>query len=193
MTLSCSCVPRARNAAATRQAMLDSARRHFAREPYENVGLREIARDAGADPALISRYFGGKAQLFRAALCEDDEDFLAGGVTRAGLPGYFADMLVEDEAAEDDALHVQRLLIMLHSAASASASRIVRESFEEELLRPIVALMEGAHAEARAGLCIAVIMGAGLLRSTLGTEPIDADARAMLRDRLIAMFEVALA
>lgn len=193
MTLSCSCVPRARNAAATRQAMLDSARRHFAREPYENVGLREIARDAGADPALISRYFGGKAQLFRAALCEDDEDFLAGGITREALPAYLADMLVEDDCAEDDAMHVQRLMIMLHSAASASASRIVRESFEEEVLRPIAALVEGEHAAMRAGLCIAVIMGAGVLRSTLGTGPLEGSGRSVVRDRLIAMFEAALA
>ena len=50
---------RARNAAATRAAILQAARRRFAREGYDQTGLREVAADAGVDAALISRYFGG--------------------------------------------------------------------------------------------------------------------------------------
>ena len=38
---------RARNAAATRAAILQAARRRFAREGYDQTGLREVAADAG--------------------------------------------------------------------------------------------------------------------------------------------------
>ena len=56
---------RPRNASATRDAMLAAARERFARHSYDDVGLRDVARDAGVDAALISRYFGSKEDLFR--------------------------------------------------------------------------------------------------------------------------------
>ena len=39
--------PRPRNAAATRTAILDAARERFAAESYDDVGMRDIARDVG--------------------------------------------------------------------------------------------------------------------------------------------------
>ena len=41
---------------------------HFATSGYDGAFLRDIAADAGADAALINRYFGGKDGLFAAAL-----------------------------------------------------------------------------------------------------------------------------
>ena len=41
---------RTRNAAATRAAILDAASLRFRREGYDEVGMRDIARDAGCDP-----------------------------------------------------------------------------------------------------------------------------------------------
>jgi AcrR family transcriptional regulator len=64
--------PRPRNAAATRAAILEAATGRFAAESYEQVGMRDIARDVGVDPALISRYFGSKEELFRAVLDDCD-------------------------------------------------------------------------------------------------------------------------
>src|SRR4051812_43194812 len=87
---------RLRNAAATRQAILDSARRHFAREGYDNVGLREIAGDAGVDPALVCRFFGGKEQLRRGAVRGAAPPPLE-GATAAALPARLAGILLEDE------------------------------------------------------------------------------------------------
>ena len=56
------------NAETTREKLLDAAREAMWRRGYANVGLREIARAAGVDVALISRYFGGKQGLFEATL-----------------------------------------------------------------------------------------------------------------------------
>jgi AcrR family transcriptional regulator len=50
--------PRARNAAATRQAILQSALVAFTQHGYDGVGVREIARAAGVTAMLVNRYFG---------------------------------------------------------------------------------------------------------------------------------------
>ena len=61
-------MPPARNAAATQERLLACARRRFLQESYDNVGLREIAGDAGVDVALIARYFGSKEELQLATI-----------------------------------------------------------------------------------------------------------------------------
>ena len=65
--------PRKRNAEATRAAILEAAKAHFALLGYDVAVLRDIARDAGVDVALVKRYFGGKEALF---LVSDDAAFI---------------------------------------------------------------------------------------------------------------------
>ena len=78
--------PRPRNAAATRTAILEAARDRFAAESYDDVGMRDIARDVGVDAALISRYFGSKDDLFLAALdsCSDGSTLMSGDKSEFG-------------------------------------------------------------------------------------------------------------
>ena len=59
---------RRRDAAATREAILEAATRRFATQGYERAGVREIAADAGVTAALVNRYFGSKEKLFAAAV-----------------------------------------------------------------------------------------------------------------------------
>jgi AcrR family transcriptional regulator len=185
--------PRARNATATRQAMLASARRHFARESYENVGLREIAGDAGVDPALVSRYFGSKEQLFKEAVRGDDEHMMH-GVSREHLPEHFAALLLDakGEEAKDADAQIDRLMILLRSASSPKASSIIREAIDEDILEPVAALLGGEEAELRASLCLAVLMGTGILRSALAVDPVSTSCSDALRRRLTALFAAAI-
>ena len=72
---------RPRNAAATRAAILESARARFLVESFDQVGVRQIAGDVGVDAALICRYFGSKEELFAevvATTCDDPMEVLAG-------------------------------------------------------------------------------------------------------------------
>src|ERR687895_1614836 len=62
-----------RDRAATRQRLLDAARRLFAEHGYDHVTVRMIAAAADANVALINRYFGSKSGLFG--------EVLAGGPT----------------------------------------------------------------------------------------------------------------
>jgi AcrR family transcriptional regulator len=187
-------VPRLRNAAATRAAMLDSARRHFARESYENVGLREIAGEAGVDPALVARYFGNKEKLFMEAVRGDDEHMMH-GVPRDALAAHFTALIVdgEDEDASDKSAHIDRLMILLRSASSPKASEIIREAIDEDILEPVAAVLGGEHAEFRASLCLAVLMGMGVLWSAMEIDPLRRVDEGLLRSRLTALFAAALA
>lgn len=187
------CMPRLRNAAATREAMLASARRHFARESYESVGVRDIAGDAGVDPALVSRYFGSKEQLFREALRGEDPLSLD-GVARAELPAYLASLFFGQDGKDADkaAAKVDCLLMMLRSASSPLASEIVREAISGDVLEPMAALLTGEDAAMRASLALSVLMGCGILRTAMGLDPLRQCAEAPLRARLIATFSAAL-
>jgi DNA-binding transcriptional regulator YbjK len=73
-------VVRKRDAAATRAALLVAATARFVSETYDNVSLRTIAADAGVDVSLVSRYFGGKEELFKAVLdnCPPPDDLFVG-------------------------------------------------------------------------------------------------------------------
>jgi AcrR family transcriptional regulator len=184
---------RSRNAAATRQAILASARRAFAREGYDNVGLREIAGDAGADPALVSRYFGGKEQLFKEAVRGEDQH-LFDGVSRSDLAAHLADLLLDDArdpcpASEEK---TDRLLILLRSASSPKAAQMIREAIDEDILQPVARVLGGGDAEVRASLCLALLMGVGILKTAMAFAPLCGEDEASLRKRLICLFDAAL-
>ncbi|MCC2278161.1 TetR/AcrR family transcriptional regulator [Streptomyces sp. ET3-23] len=59
---------RRRDAGRTRERLLDAAQKLFAERGFDRTTTREIGERAGADPALIARYFGGKPQLYLATL-----------------------------------------------------------------------------------------------------------------------------
>ena len=61
---------RRRNAAATREAILQSARVAFARSGYDGAGVREIAESAGVTAMMVNRYFGSKEKLFAEVVAE---------------------------------------------------------------------------------------------------------------------------
>lgn len=60
--------PQNRRGEKTRAALLDAAESLFAETGFHAVTVREIARKAGADPALVTYYFGGKRELFDEVL-----------------------------------------------------------------------------------------------------------------------------
>jgi AcrR family transcriptional regulator len=56
------------SAIAGSDALLKSARRAFAKRGFDATSVREIARDSGVDPALISHHFGSKEALWVAVV-----------------------------------------------------------------------------------------------------------------------------
>ncbi len=53
--------------------IIDAAMRLFATKPFERVGMRDIASEAGLSPASIYRYFSNRDELFLEALCRESK------------------------------------------------------------------------------------------------------------------------
>src|SRR5271168_4523225 len=65
---------RSRDAAASKDALLQAARTLFGQQGFESTTIREIGEQAGVDAALIARYFGNKADLYIAAVVAEDAE-----------------------------------------------------------------------------------------------------------------------
>jgi AcrR family transcriptional regulator len=61
---------------ATRTLILEAARRRLIEGGYANLNVRDIARDAGVNHALIGYHFRGKQQLVLAVLDEANQTLL---------------------------------------------------------------------------------------------------------------------
>ncbi|MGI9025893.1 MAG: TetR/AcrR family transcriptional regulator [Burkholderiaceae bacterium] len=68
--------PTRSDGAATRASILRSARRRLVEGGYANLNVRDIARDAGVNHALIGYHFRGKQQLVLAVLDEANKALL---------------------------------------------------------------------------------------------------------------------
>src|SRR3954452_17573913 len=74
----------------TREAILTAARDAFAERGFDGASIRAIAATAGVDPALVHHYFGGKDQLFLAAIeapidpAKAIQEVVAGGLDGIG-------------------------------------------------------------------------------------------------------------
>jgi AcrR family transcriptional regulator len=184
--------PRIKNAAATREAMLASARRRFLQESYENVGLRDIARDVGVDVALVGRYFGSKEDLFKEVLrAGKKRDWLDLSVRPAELPAYLASLATEKDDG-DRAQHAEGLLIMIRSASSPKAAEIVREALREDVLEPIARLLPGTDPEIRSSLAMSVFIGTTVLTTIMAVEPLSGCDPAAMKRYMQRLFEAAL-
>ena len=174
---------RQRNAAATRAAILQSARQAFAKAGYAGAGVREIARGAGVTAMLVNRYFGSKERLFAEAVAESmaTTSVLAPQIASAGISGKaLAAALVGITKADNAPL--EGFQIMLRSAASESAARIGREQIERHHQKRIAAALPGSLAEQRAGVMLSLIVGFQLMRQMLELRALaKADARMLIK------------
>lgn len=179
---------RARNAAATRAAILAAARVRFSHDSYDNVGVRDIASDAGVDAALVSRYFGSKEELFAEVLScgGKPSELLEAG--REGLAARAAGLLLEEP--KDGKL--EDLMIMLESASSPRAGDLVRQSIRERFHGPVAQIIGGENAELRARLFGSVLMGLAIARSLNGDYEADLATRERLTARLTELLQHAL-
>lgn len=161
--------PRVRNAAATRAAILASAREAFARAGYDGAGMREIAAGAGVTAMLVNRYFGSKEELFAEVVT----DIMARPIilTESTLASKdlgrdLANALVAITAAGGQPLDGFR--IMLRSAGSTRAAEISRSRLEAGYHQRLAAALPGEHAAERAAVALALVAGVQVMRQMVG-------------------------
>lgn len=170
---------RPRNAAATREAILDAARRRFSIEGFDDVGMRDVARDVGVDAALVSRYFGSKDELFVAALDSCGECPAAGGPRET-----FGDRLAQDLVYGEEDEDLTWLLIMLRSVGSVRAGELVRDFVQHRFSGPLTAWIGGPDAAVRCALVSSMMLGVGVNRDLGGCVTLDDTQKAALHRRL---------
>lgn len=174
--------PRRRNAAATREAILASARQAFARSGYDGAGVREIAAGAGVTAMLVNRYFGSKEQLFAeviAAAAAQPVILTPENLASADLGETIARMLVEITRSGEAPL--EGFLIMLHSASSQRAADLGREQIEKGHHRTMTAALAGPLAPERAALVLSLVAGFQVMRQMMGlTALAKADPEALV-------------
>ena len=160
---------RSRNAAVTREAILASARRAFARAGYDGVGVREIAKGAGVTAMLINRYFGSKERLFAEVVAQTmaTPSILTQKIITSPSPGAeIATALIKQ--TESSAIPLDGFLITLHSASSKQAAKIGREQIEKHHQKAMTAALRGDLAPQRAAMVLSLIAGFQVMRQMIG-------------------------
>ena len=175
---------RSRNAVATRQAILDAARTRFMAHSYDDVGMRDVARDVGVDAALVSRYFGGKEDLFLEVLdsCKNKRSLIEG--ERCSFGERVAREIIAGPCEEDtDGNGFSGLLILLRSIGSSKAMDIVQSTSNENFFQPLTLWLGGANAAGRSRLVAGMIMGVAISREMSGgySEVSEIDREAMVK------------
>jgi AcrR family transcriptional regulator len=177
--------PRRRNAAATRAAILASARKAFARHGYDGVGVREIAAGAGVTAMLVNRYFGSKEQLFAEVAADTMRDPVILTPENLAAPDFaaaFAKALVKVTTPGETPL--DGFLILLHSASSPRAAEIGREWIKRGHQATLESALAGPLPRERAGLLLALVAGLQVMRQMMEI-PALADASAEDLERLV--------
>jgi AcrR family transcriptional regulator len=174
---------RPRNAAVTREAILTSARRAFARAGYDGAGVREIAAGAGVTAMLVNRYFGSKEQLFAEVLAATSATptiLTQENLNSSNLGEVIAAALVNITKTADTPL--DGFLIMLHSASSERAAEIGREQIEKGHQKVLSAALAGDLAPQRAALMLSLIAGFQVMRQVIGLSALaEAEPSALIK------------
>jgi AcrR family transcriptional regulator len=160
----------------TRAQILAAAAHCFATAGYDATSLRRVAADAGVDPALVRRFFGGKDQLFTevASALIDPERALAavteGPPSAAGerLLRYFLTMLGE-VGQPGPYLGLVRCAVTSEHAAS-----LFRRFLAERVLGEIAARLDAGRPELRAALVASQLVGLAVARYAVQLAPLTA-------------------
>ncbi len=158
----------------TRAAIAAAARRQFAVLGFDRTSMRQVALEAGVDPALVSHFHGSKQQLFLdvVELPFEPADVLPRVLAgpRAELGDRLARLVMavlEDESTR------QRVVGLIRAATSeASAAALIRDLLTRELMLPIARAAGDEDAEYRAGLAMSQVVGLVIARYVVAVEPL---------------------
>ncbi|GAA4561483.1 TetR/AcrR family transcriptional regulator [Planotetraspora kaengkrachanensis] len=174
---------RTRDAEATQRAILGAAVDAFARSGYDGASTRDIARDAGIDPRLITRYFGSKEALFARAV---EETYRHPLMMVPGRNRDVAEALLSDAPLEQ----AKGLLLTIRSAGNERAVEIMRDHLEQHYQRDLSDALAGPDPGTRAALLIAICTGVQMQRNVLRNRALQAADSATIIDLLAAALDL---
>ncbi|WP_084780360.1 TetR/AcrR family transcriptional regulator [Planobispora rosea] len=171
-------MPRPRSGSGTREAIHAAATRLFREQGYARTTVREIAAEAGADPALVIRHFRSKELLFLETmhLTLDDEPLLA--VPLEQLGERFVEVLLDQEDLSRGVF-----LALLRGSNEPQIAERLRASHETVFVEPLRARLSGPDADVRARLAGALVGGLLYALWAVGDERLLAAGREELVSR----------
>lgn len=150
--------------------------RVFSTRSYAEAGVRDIAAEANANPALVGRYFGSKIELFEAVLdaCIGVEWF-----TQLGRERFGEKIVHEFLDKPRDADNPVPMLIL--SAGDPTARAAALRYLKTQIMEPLTSWFGELEASERAVQLMTVINGLFIFRMVLPLEPIENPTPAMRR------------
>ena len=159
---------RAERREATAARILEAAQHEFGAHG-DGATVRAIARRAGVDPSLVLQHYGSKKALFALAVRPVDE------LEDGEVAPHLADVL--DARLRDLPPHTRALLRSMLTSPEAGA---VMRDYLHGRAPVLAAAMDDDHAETRAALVVAGIMGVTLARHFLDLPGLaDADEQVV--------------
>ena len=177
---------RSRDAAASKEALLQAAQERFGQKGFEATTIRDIGERAGVDAALIARYFGSKADLYIAAVAAEDTGG-EGPRDYAGLD-QMADAVVS-RADDHGPGPIMQAIIRFDTSDEIRTAALHR--IRRRLVDPLVADMihhDVDRPELRAQVAVSALLGISLARS-LGWF---SEMRSVPKDQLASLIAEAL-
>lgn len=147
----------------TRAEIIDAALRLFSTEGYDKVSLRQVAREADVDPALIHHYFENKAELFTIAVIAMPVEDPAEAVQRILEAPHeeIGERAVDVIMATFDLPGAnQRFLALMRAAMNSGApSHPLSEFLAREIFAKVAAAQGHADAGQRGQLAMMLLVG----------------------------------
>lgn len=159
----------------SREHILATARRLFAELGFDGTSLRQIAREASVDPAMVHHFFNGKDELFAlsVALPADPAQVLEG--VDQYEPQHRAEAIVRAVLRlwESPAQH-SLVAFIRGTIGSKAKTLLLREVVTRAIISRIMAGVPGAPEEValRGNLVATQMVGIMLVRYVVKLEPL---------------------
>jgi AcrR family transcriptional regulator len=180
--------PRRRNAADSRERLLQAAQEVFSERGYDRATLREVGQRAQVDPAMIARYFGGKAALYLESLRRDQP---ASSAEPLDLTSFEEVQGLLDRVDARGATPTLHAAVRPHSDAELQSAAIA--VLERRMVEPSRERASQVDAQLRAEMLTAALAGILLSRAsgafaTLSAAP-SADVARLITELSVALLK----
>lgn len=151
-----------------RAAVQAAATELFAEQGFAATGVRDIARHAGVDPALVIRYFGSKEKLFVRTMTMSDAfvEVIEGPLD--GLGRALVDFVVRRTRTRQSRGSSAVYAALVRASDRPAVREHLQEAIDQMIIAPLAPRLVGDDAELRAHLLAAQL--AGLMTALYVTE-----------------------
>jgi AcrR family transcriptional regulator len=170
---------------ATRDRILDAARRKFGKQGYERTTIRAVAATAEIHPSMVMRYYGSKEGLFAATAEFDLEIPDLTQVRRSEIGKTLVRHFLRRWTARCEELPALLRVSLTHDQARERLLAL----FRDQVVPAIARVADAADAEACAALVVTQMFGLALTRQVLRLPAVASLPDSLLIERVGATIQ----